>query len=66
MGISVSAYAERQTTEEGINLLAERLPTGTLLWVDGAGAEELKGLPKMVRHLFDFGDVTEAVRTLPD
>jgi len=65
VGLSVSLFADPEETVEAVKSLRELLPTRTRLWLGGAGARQLEGLPLHVRVLDDLDDLDRALRDLP-
>jgi len=49
IGISVSIYTANQTSSILINELHQKLPKTCELWIGGAGATRLEGIPKQVK-----------------
>lgn len=64
VGLSVSVFSVEPATVELISDLRRRLPERVLLWVGGAGASELAGLPRGVEVLPSLDDLDVAVGSL--
>lgn len=66
VGLSVSIFADPETTTREIIALRERLPASVALWVGGAGARLLKNLPSRVEIVPTLDDLDRALARLPE
>jgi methanogenic corrinoid protein MtbC1 len=66
VGISVSIFAEPEETTRELTELKEGLPASTALWVGGAGAPLLKGLPDGVEITSTLDELDNALLRLSD
>lgn len=64
VGVSVSAFSAEAATVDMIADLRRRMSERVLLWVGGAGAAELEGLPRGVEVLPTLDDLDVAVGSL--
>jgi DNA-binding transcriptional MerR regulator len=66
VGLSVSLFADPGETVREVVALRERLPASTRLWIGGAGAMLLEGLPKGVEVTPTLDDLDNALVRLAD
>lgn len=64
VGLSISVFGAGSQTTEDILLLRKELRTETRLWVGGAGAPHLKGLPDGVEVLSSLDDLDHALQKI--
>jgi methanogenic corrinoid protein MtbC1 len=64
VGISVSAFGISDGVADEVIELRRKLPSRTRLWLGGAGASELEGLPPNVEVLDTLDDLDRALRFL--
>ncbi len=64
VGLSISIFGAGSQTTEDILLLRQELRTETRLWVGGAGAPHLKGLPDGVEVLSSLDDLDHALQKI--
>jgi DNA-binding transcriptional MerR regulator/methylmalonyl-CoA mutase cobalamin-binding subunit len=60
-GLSISLFGTDKTTVEAVRELREGLPPTTRLWLGGAGAEHLEGLPDGVDLVATLDDLDTAL-----
>jgi len=65
VGISISLFAVDDRTVAAVEELRDRLPPGVQLWVGGAGAERLEGLPENVRVVTRLELLEQELARLP-
>lgn len=66
VGLSISVFADPVETSREVEALREALPPTTQLWLGGAGAPTLKGLPDGVEVTFTFDELDSALLRLSD
>ncbi len=66
VGLSVSVFAEPEETTREIVAVRERLPAETALWIGGAGATILPGLPPGTEITTTLDDLDRALAALPE
>jgi len=64
VGLSIGIFGAGSQTTEDITHLRQELRTETRLWVGGAGAAHLKGLPDGVEALSSLDDLESALQTI--
>jgi len=64
VGLSISPFGAGPQTTEDITHLRQELPTETRLWVGGAGAAHLKGLPDGIDVVSTLDDLESALQTI--
>ncbi len=66
VGLSISVFAEPAETAREVNALREQLPPATRLWLGGAGAPSLKGLPDGVELTATLDELDGALLRLAE
>ena len=66
VGLSVSIFADPESTTREITALREGLPASVTLWIGGAGSSTLENLPSGVEIIPTLDDLDSALTRLPE